>query len=286
MAKMFFRLNSLIKAVVALLIVPAPSVLPAPRVPLKAIIVDHYCTDSEKIPLEFIRQAKNEFRIAYGHTSHGSQIVSGMKVLMEKSGLYSFSQKGKDGALFFVDLKKSGDLGNPNRTEWSEKTRKLLNKRKNRLNLVAWAWCGGVSTANENDIKTYLDLMSRLEKDYPQIIFVYMTGHLDGTGEKGNLHVRNNQIREFCTRNGKVLFDFADIESYDPEGKYFLDKQADDGCFYIENGVQKNWAEEWCQAHPGICSSCSCAHSHPLNCDLKGKAFWWMLARLAGWESE
>ena len=110
-----------------------------------------------------------------------------------------------------------------------------------------------------------------------------MTGHLDGTGEKGNLNIRNNQIRNFCKKNNKILFDFADIESYDPDGKYFLDKGADDGCNYTEDGVQKNWADEWCNNHPGECPSCSCAHSKSLNCILKGKAFWWMMAKLAGW---
>jgi hypothetical protein len=86
-----------------------------------------------------------------------------------------------------------------------------------------------------------------------------------------------------------VLFDFADIESYDPDGNYFLDKYADDHCNYDSDGNgtrDANWAEEWSAANPGQCSSCSCAHSHPLNCDLKGKAFWWMMARLAGWEAE
>ena len=53
--------------------------------------------------------------------------------------------------------------------------------------------------------------MIRLELEFPQVTFVYMTGHLDGTGEDGNLHQRNNQIREFCRINNKVLFDCADI---------------------------------------------------------------------------
>jgi hypothetical protein len=28
-----------------------------------------------------------------------------------------------------------------------------------------------------------------------------------------------------------------------------------------------------------------CAHSHCFNCYLKGKAFWWLLARMAGWSA-
>ena len=123
--------------------------------------------------------------------------------------------------------------------------------------------------------------MNQLEIDYPDVLFVYMTGHLDGTGETGNLHIRNEQIRNYCISNDKVLFDFADIESHDPDGEYFLDRGADDACNYAAG----NWAIEWCSANPGsdLCATCSCAHSHPLNCNLKARAFWWMMARLAGW---
>ncbi len=60
--------------------------------------------------------------------------------------------------------------------------------------------------------------MNQLETDYPDVTFVYMTGHLNGTGPEGNVNTRNNQIRNFCIENHKVLYDFADIESYDPDG--------------------------------------------------------------------
>ena len=50
-----------------------------------AIIIDHTCTDITKIPEEWIKKAKAEFGIAYGHTSHGSQIISGLKSLEYKS---------------------------------------------------------------------------------------------------------------------------------------------------------------------------------------------------------
>lgn len=146
-----------------------------------------------------------------------------------------------------------------------------------------WSWCGQADTEPEN-IDLYLNLMNDLEQEFPNVIFVYMTGHLNGTGEEGNLNQRNNQIRNFCITNGKVLFDFADIESYDPDGNNFLIKYADDGCYY-EGG---NWAEEWCEKNPSQCIDCDenyggCAHSHCLNCIQKGKAFWWMMAKLAGW---
>ena len=254
------------------------------------IIVGHTCTKIDFIPEYYIQKVKTDYRIAFCHTSHGAQIVTGMEVLRDISNLYSFNHDGTEEALSLHDYAFSlGDLGNPNRTEWYYRTRDILEDPNNDRNMIMWAWCGQVSHATEGDIDTYLGLMTQLEEDYPDVTFVYMTGHLDGTGIEGNLHIRNNQIREYCRENNKVLFDFADIESYDPDGKNVLILYANDRCEYDSNGdgyLDANWADEWCASHPGECSDCNCLHSRSLNCDLKGRAFWWMMAKLAGWEVE
>ena len=245
-----------------------------------ALIVDHNCIHIDNIPQEVIQEAKQQFKIAYGHTSHGSQIISGMTVLMGKNDLYSFNHNGSEYSLSLHDYEPAGDLGNPNRTEWAERTRSLLESPDNDRNMIMWSWCGQVSSARDSDIETYLNLMNQLEQDFPSATFVYMTGHLDGTGETGNLHLRNEQIRNYCKTNNKILFDFADIESYDPDGNYYLNRGANDQCNYYDNGSQRNWANEWCESNFGECSNCNCAHSESLNCDMKGKAFWWMLSQL------
>jgi hypothetical protein len=137
--------------------------------------------------------------------------------------------------------------------------------------MAMFSWCGGCSDNTEAGINTYLDKMNELEADYPGIFFIYMTGHLDGTGPSGNLYARNNQIRDYCMANDKVLFDFADVESYDPDEVYYPDET--DAC---------NWCYDWCAVQ--VCPACGgCAHSHCFNCYLKGKAWWWMMARLTGW---
>lgn len=255
----------------------------------KAVVIDHTCTDIQKIPVKYIEQAKQMFKVAYGHTSHGSQVVSGMDALRKSNPVLFGFGRGEANELSFLDGTPVGDLGNPDRTTWAKRTSDLLNGSGQDRNVVMWSWCGQAGSASGADIQTYLGLMSELEKQFPHVRFVYMTGHLDGSGKDGNLNQRNEQIRQFCKTNGKALFDFADIESYDPDGKInYMELNANDGCRYKENGVSKNWAEEWLKNNPqhGIALPGSAAHSHPLNGALKGRAFWWMMARMAGWDGK
>lgn len=258
------------------------------------IIIDHNCTKITRIPKEWIEKAKEKLNIAYGHTSHGSQLVSGMEGLKRFKGnlLYNYNRNGAGGALKFADNPFSGayDLGNPNRTAWSEATKRFLNANPG-VNVVIWSWCGQVSSASPSEVNLYLNLMNSLEKNYPKVMFVYMTGHLDGTGLKGNLHARNEQIRDYCKKNNKILYDFADIETYNPDGVYFGDKIPDDNCRYDSNndGIRDaNWAKKWQDSHKeGIdWYNCSAAHSQALNGNLKAYAAWWLWARLAGWNGK
>jgi len=71
------------------------------------------------VPEYWIIKAKSDFRISYGHTSHGSQIVSGMEVLMAQSDLYSFNHDGTGGTLSLHDKEPAGDFGNPDRVTWA-----------------------------------------------------------------------------------------------------------------------------------------------------------------------
>ncbi|MDD1652602.1 MAG: heme-binding protein, partial [Methanomicrobiales archaeon] len=212
-----------------------------------------------------------------------SQITTGMTGLVDFAGdAYAWNNGGTGGALDLRDSPFSGasDLGNPDRTAWATATRNYLSAHSD-VNVIMWSWCGQAD-GSEEDIETYLDLMSELEEDYPNVRFVYMTGHTNGTGLTGNLHLRNQQIRDYCEAHNKILFDFEDIESYDPDGKYFGDKNVTDSCAYTGG----NWAIEWQNSHTqGVdWYDCPSAHSEPLNANLKAYAAWWLFARLAGWD--
>lgn len=251
-----------------------------------SLVSDHNNIDISLIPSATIEKIKTSLHIAYGHTSHGSQITDGMTGLVTFLGTgYTWNNGGTNGALDLHDYAMSGDLGNPDFTQWEVETRNYLASNTD-VNVIIWSWCGELSYATEDNVNTYLGLMSQLEKDFPGVTFVYMTGHLDGTGVSGNLNIRNDQIRDFCKANNKFLFDFADIESYDPDGNYYLDKNANDGCYYDSdnNGsLDANWAIDWQNSHTeGVdWYSCGSAHSQPLNANMKAYAAWHLWASIA-----
>jgi hypothetical protein len=261
-----------------------------------AIIIDHTCRTLANIPTTWIGQAKQTLHIAYGHTSHGSQLTTGMAGLVVwKGAQYAFNTGGTGGALDLRDylmnfggLGIANDLGNPDRTAWERATRTYLNQNP-AINVIIWSWCGDVY-GTEAEIQLYLDLMDGLEDDYPNVKFVYMTGHTDGTlWTVGVVPNRNRQIRAYCIANNKILYDFADIESWDPNGNWYGEKLVDDDCSYDSNGdwvPDSNWAINWQNAHPGEWYDCASAHSQPLNANLKAYAAWWLWARLAGWDGK
>ena len=273
---------------------------PTQAAPSGPIIIDHTCTDIWQIPESAIEQAKNTLHIAYGHTSHGSQLISGMgssgtqlDTFMTNNGANPDTYVWNDGPLAGeLDLDNNfvgGDLGNPDRSTWAQLTRGYLdNPAHSDVNVVIWSWCGQVD-GSEANIDLYLSLMNQLEIDYPNVMFVYMTGHLNGTGDTGNVNIRNNQIRDYCIANNKILYDFADIESYDPDGLvHYMPLRANDNCYYDsdDNGsLDSNWALDWQSTHTEGTDwwASGAAHSQHLNGNLKGYAAWWLWATLAGW---
>lgn len=227
---------------------------------LTTIIADHLAAAAfSLIPENYINQAITNYKIFYGHTSHGSQIITGLEML--QSAIYDFGS---------LSMEEYGtDLGD---SSWPDITRDRLNTVGSDINVVVWSWCGQVSYISSSEINDYLSAMNQLEQDYPNVIFIYMTGHTDGSGESGTLNINNQIIRDYAEANNKILFDFADIESWDPDGNYYPDTSDDCG-----------WCTTWCASH--TCEDCGdCAHSHCFNCYQKGKAFWWMMARMAGWD--
>jgi len=237
------------------------------------MIIGHnqaHLEDLKSVPVQWIDSAKAKLKVAYFHTSHGSQLNSGLTPLdafMGGQGIYARSEEGGPGVLYFDDH-YGPDLSNREGV-FDDETRAFLDDPANQeVNVIMWSWCQ-IQGHDGDENPGYCSNMDSLVAEYGPggskiksgvrtvpVRFVYMTGHLNGQGEAGRTNEINNYIRNHCVSNNRILYDFGE----------------EDGAHNEPSGGQYY--------------NCSPAHTHAVNGNMKAYAFWYLFARLAGWEGD
>ncbi len=304
----------------------------------QGIVIDHRNTDLSQIPDVYLTKAKANLKIRYFRRSHGSQVdIGGMAAIrrfsLANSTKYDFNKTGSGGALFLstqTSAEPWNSLDIENAT-WVAITRSYLDNAANaQINVIMWAWS---SDFYKCSAQQYVDDMEMLIGEYGPggsknravpVTFVFQTACGQRTAERNVLvFAKNDSIRQHCIDYNRILFDFNDIECYDPNGNYFGDgtgtnnetytniRRLNDDMAYTSSSPGgsvypecRNWAIDWMTANSNseltklsadnICQSCE--HSQGvfegetkdnarLHCVLKGCAAWSLWATLAGWNN-
>jgi hypothetical protein len=143
---------------------------------------------------------------------------------------------------------------------------------------------GGFFSDNLNRLDAYDQATA--EAAHPGTIFIYWTTSLARAIGSEESRAFNDQMRQYAIAHDLPLFDVADILSHDPSGNPCYDNR--DGVPYDPGGGGENYPDDGA-AIPAICQHYTTetdgGHLGSVSAGRirVAKAFWVMMAMLAGW---
>ncbi len=270
------------------------------------------------IPAEFIDKARTDLVVAYQHSLHGTHVSRGVFGLQDyKAGdevTFAVSTTQMSGKLEFRDYALSSyapsgvDASDLSRDETAfiQSTRNYLDAPENAsVNVVMWAWC---NIAGHNIAANYLPGMDALVSEYGPggtkigtgggqrenpVTFVFMTGHANVRANTSSTDPKHlaDLINNHCLANGYYCLDYYSIDTHDMDDNYWEDA-GDNGNSTAYGG---NYYKDWQTSHtlgvdffenkrsPGGEVAYGAQTTQHITSNRKGYAFWWILARIAGW---
>ncbi|MHA2426253.1 MAG: hypothetical protein ACXAEF_15800 [Candidatus Thorarchaeota archaeon] len=244
------------------------------------LIIDHTCIDLDTIPDNWIDTAQADMRIHYAHTSHGGQITTGLDRIESSDSKYDYARESgtlpdDDGALCILDGNPPHSYITPD-LYWEDGgetiTQQTLNGNPT-ITVSLWSWCTQLNSYDTSQVQDYLDTMTALESANPDVTFVYMTCNAQADGGSGfNRWINNEMIRDYCEDNDKILFDFADLDCWS-DGVQNTYEYTEDSTTYIIPLEHEDFVGD------------EAGHTTYTSCEQKGRAFWWLVTSIAGWNA-
>ncbi|TRX71094.1 hypothetical protein [Carboxylicivirga sp. M1479] len=231
------------------------------------------------IPQAYIDLARNNLRVAYQHTSHGTHVSYGLYGLQDyKDGdekLFGITRYGKQPDKLDVNdyvIQKYAEEGTDasdlsrEETAFIQATRNYLDDPLNaEINVVMWAWC----SIRHHDLEgVYLPGMQTLIDEYGSggskigngdgqrrvpVCFVFMTGHARKNLNLGDGYPEQQAaiVNAYCQKNKLLCLDYYSIDTHCMNDIYW-DDASDDG--YSEkyanaNGGSGNYYHDWQNSH-------------------------------------
>ncbi len=246
------------------------------------IIIDHQSVkEFRNIPQNFIDLAASR-KLIFLHASVGSTIDNGLNCIQgtrthpaecKEFEPYKYNRSNWK----FQGLEKGGWFGK------CDNFTSFVNKYIDDYDIFSFKYCylEGLDDLMEpcgnpfngekvqNAFNYLKNAYETLENNYPDKIFVIWTIPLTQTGQFCT-DTLNALIRKYVNDNNMILFDIADIETFDPEEKPTRSEQGLELAYKGYCGEQQPGAKS---CHPNWTCSIMLA-----------KAFWVMVAKIAGWE--
>jgi hypothetical protein len=158
------------------------------------------------------------------------------------------------------------------------------------IKYTSWTWC------NEDDywdladrggdnasLGAYFRIMDSLERALPNVTFIYQTAAMRETGtEESNVKqaIFNQTLRDWAIRNNKILFDVADLDTWS-KGVQNLDTFEIRTNTGVKDTIVPFIHPDWVE---GNGPTTGWHHANDSMGIDKGKAWWYLMARLTGWE--
>jgi len=140
----------------------------------------------------------------------------------------------------------------------------LVNQNQANYQIIGMKFCY-VDGWNQ-DANNYIAKMEALEQNYPAKTFIWATSVLNTGSQVNNPNIQafNDTVRAYAIAHNKPLYDMGRIES-----KGGTCRSGDYEVLCPE--YWQNWGGD-ANGHPDIYGSLALA-----------KGFWWLIARLSGW---